>query len=113
MSYIHPQDMRKNEPERVRGLGDSVMKELASFYAEGRMNRLEGLEANPKIKSMELLRKISWVGETTAEKLWDRGLRTIEDVRARGQHLMTEQARICLSRYTCVCVCVDGGGRTI
>eukprot|EP00903_Cladosiphon_okamuranus_P022154 g20373.t2 len=47
----------KNEPERVRGLGESVMKELTTFYKEGRMNRLDGLEADPKLKCLELFQK--------------------------------------------------------
>lgn len=96
------QDLRKNEPERVRGVGDSVMKELSTFYEEGRMNRLEGLEADPRVRSLELFQKISWVGPIKARELFDYGLRSIEDVRERGQHILTEQGRICLSR--CVCV---------
>ena len=100
------QDLRKNEPHRVRGLGESVMKELTTFYEEGRMNRLEGLEADPKLRSIELFQKVSWVGPVKAEELYDHGLRSIEDLRAKGQHLLTEQARICLSRCVCVCVCV-------
>lgn len=100
------QDLRKNEPERVRGLGDSIMKELTTFYEEGRMSRLDGLEADPKLKALELFQEVSWVGPKKAEELYDNGLRSIEDLRASGQHLLTKQARVCLSRYSvCVCVC--------
>ncbi|CAM9244849.1 unnamed protein product, partial [Hapterophycus canaliculatus] len=92
-------DIRRRDPDRVRGIGDSVIKELESFYAEGKMYRLDGMEADPKLKCLELFNKISWVGEVTAKKLYSEGMRSIEDVRARGQHLLNEQARICLSRH--------------
>lgn len=74
------------------------MKELTTFYEEGRMDRLDGLEADPKVRCLELFQKVSWVGPKKAEELYDNGLRSIEDLRARGQHLLTEQARVCLNR---------------
>ncbi len=92
------QDLRRNEPERVRGLGDSVMKELKAFYEEGRMGRLEGLEADPRVRRMELFKKVGWVGDVKARELFDHGITSIEDLRARGQHLLTKQSRVCLSR---------------
>eukprot|EP00752_Nemacystus_decipiens_P005447 g4937.t1 len=92
-------DLRKNQPERVRGLGESVMKELTTFYDEGRMNRLDGLEADPRVRCLELFQKVGWVGSATAEKLYGEGMRSIEDLRARGQALLTEQQRICLNRH--------------
>lgn len=76
-----------------------MMRELETFYEEGKMHRLDGMEADPKLKCLELFNKISWVGEVTAQKLYSEGMRSIEDVRERGQHLLNEQARICLSRY--------------
>lgn len=81
------------------------MKELTTFYEEGRMDRLVGLEADPKLRSLELFQKVGWVGPKKAEELYNDGLRSIEDLRARPD-LLTEQQKICLNRYVYVCVCV-------
>lgn len=93
------QDLKKREPERVRGLGKSVMEELEAFYEEGKMNRLNDLEADPKLRCLELFQTISWVGPKKAEELCKAGMRTLEDVRTKGMHLLTEQARLCLNRW--------------
>ncbi|CAM9611406.1 unnamed protein product [Ectocarpus sp. 12 AP-2014] len=92
-------DLRKHEPQRVRGLGDSVMKELSTFYEEGRMHRLDGLEADPKLKCLKIFQEVGWVGAVKAQQLYDKGMRSIEDLRTKGLHLLSEQAQICLDRH--------------
>lgn len=100
------QDLKRAEPQRVKGLGESIMAELKTFYEEGKMNRLVGLEADRKVKCLELFQQVGWVGAKKAETLYDYGLRSIQDLRDRGQHLLTEQARVCLNRCVRACVCV-------
>lgn len=74
------------------------MKELSTFYEEGKMHRLDGLEADPKLKCLKIFQEIGWVGAVKAHQLYDKGMRSVEDLRTKGLHLLSEQAQICLNR---------------
>lgn len=96
------QDLKKNEPERVGGIGDGAMKELTAFFAEGKGKaRAPVLETDPSELEacLKLFQEVGWVGAVKAQQLYDKGMRSIEDLRTRGRHLLTEQMRICLNRY--------------
>ena len=101
------QKLRRSDKDEdkasVHGLGDSVMRELKAIYETGESPRLDGLAADPKVRCLELFQKIGWVGPVKARELYGNGIGSIEELRAKGQHLLTEQARICLSRYVWFC----------
>ncbi|CAM9648921.1 unnamed protein product [Ectocarpus sp. 8 AP-2014] len=95
-------DLRKNDPERVRGIGDGAMKELTAFFAEGKGKaRPPVSEADPPALEacLKLFQEVGWVGAVKAQQLYDKGMRSIEDLRTRGRHLLTEQMRVCLNRH--------------
>ncbi|CAN0206851.1 unnamed protein product [Ectocarpus sp. 12 AP-2014] len=94
-------DLRKNDPERVRGIGDGAIKELTAFFAKSKGRaRSPVSEADPSAVEtcLKLFQEVGWVGAVKAQQLCDRGMRSIEDLRTRGRHLLTEQMRVCLNR---------------
>ncbi|CAM9422741.1 unnamed protein product [Ectocarpus sp. 6 AP-2014] len=94
-------DLRKNDPERVRGIGDGAMKELTAFLAEGKGKaRAPVSEADPPAPEacLKLFQEVGWVGAVKAGQLYDKGMRSIEDLRTSGRDLLTEQMRVCLNR---------------
>ena len=44
-----PQSLKKNDPARMRGIGESALALLDEFYSEGKMDRFEGLSSDPRV----------------------------------------------------------------
>ncbi|CAM9118444.1 unnamed protein product, partial [Laminaria digitata] len=41
--------IKKSNPSRMRGIGESALALLDEFYSEGKMDRFEGLSSDPRL----------------------------------------------------------------
>lgn len=72
----------------VKGIGKRNIEKIAQFLkfgiipeAEEKKELLKDLENNPKNKIIKLFSSVKGIGEKVAERLWELGMRTIDDLR--------------------------------
>jgi DNA polymerase lambda len=75
----------------IPGVGKAILEKSAQFIAEGKINKLQALASDDKLKTLEALGKIFGVGPKNAEKLYLKGIRSIADLRRRVELLDNRQ----------------------
>ncbi|SPQ98727.1 unnamed protein product (mitochondrion) [Plasmodiophora brassicae] len=65
----------------VKNVGDSIMTKIKEIIATGTCAKQRWLESDERVQAMKELTSIWGVGLKTAKELYDRGCRTIDDVR--------------------------------
>eukprot|EP01029_Cantina_marsupialis_P026978 TRINITY_DN7400_c0_g1_i2.p1 TRINITY_DN7400_c0_g1~~TRINITY_DN7400_c0_g1_i2.p1 ORF type:complete len:624 (-),score=183.07 TRINITY_DN7400_c0_g1_i2:105-1976(-) len=81
----------------IKGIGDSMKEKVNEILATGHLTRAENLDADTKAKMA--FQEIWGVSLKTAEDLIQKGYRSIEDLRARGQHELNHQQKHGLLYY--------------
>jgi DNA polymerase/3'-5' exonuclease PolX len=81
----------------MKGIGSSILEEIRSILATGHSGRLEALKSDPKLQVLQLLQSVHGIGPAIAEKLYAQGVRTLDDLRARGS--LTAQQALSLRYY--------------
>ncbi|CAB1100093.1 unnamed protein product [Ectocarpus sp. CCAP 1310/34] len=71
------------------------------FLPRARARRSPVSEVDPPTVEacLKLFQEVGWVGAVKTQQLYDKGMRSIENLRTRGRHLLTEQVRFCLNRH--------------
>lgn len=87
-----------HEVSKIHGIGKKMQDKIREVLETGQLQRLVEFENNPQILTMLAFSQIWGVGATTARILWNRGYRSIEDLRARGQADLNAQQIIGLAR---------------
>lgn len=82
------------ELEGVKGIGKTVLANLDEYTKTGRIEALERERANP----LHTLTRIFGVGPKKAQSFIDKGITTIEDLRA-NPHLLTNASQAGLRHY--------------
>ncbi|XP_021747836.1 DNA polymerase lambda-like [Chenopodium quinoa] len=70
--------------DQVKGLpniGKSLRDHIQEIVSTGKLSKLEHFENNEKVKTISLFGDVWGVGPTTAQKLYDKGHRTLEDLK--------------------------------
>jgi hypothetical protein len=83
----------------IKGIGDSIRDKIHEILETGKLQKLKYFKDDPKIKSMIELSRIWGVGDKTALKLIKQGYKSVKDLRAKGQHILTFQQKIGLKYY--------------
>ena len=66
--------------DEIPFIGDGIKKKVKEFLEQGKMSQLEVLQADPKLSILNDLEKIWGVGPVAAQKLYSKGIRSIEDL---------------------------------
>ena len=77
-----------NQVKGIKGIGKRNVEKISQFLkfgiipeAEEKKKLLNSLEKNPKNKIIKLFSSVKGIGEKVAEKLYDLGMRSIDDLR--------------------------------
>jgi DNA polymerase/3'-5' exonuclease PolX len=82
------QDVRKINR---RGLGPKMQKKLVEILSTGTLRKRAAMENDERIKVIELFTGIHGVGASTAQKWYNRGLRTLEELPLHVELSHTQQ----------------------
>eukprot|EP01034_Spumella_vulgaris_P023242 gene23242-29446_t len=83
----------------LHGIGQSVRDKIEEVIDTGSLQKLEHFHEDPKMQTLHTFANIPWVGPVTAETLYKKGYRSIDDLRERGKHDLTEQQLVGINHY--------------
>eukprot|EP00939_MAST-03C_sp_MAST-3C-sp1_P001517 g1517.t1 len=66
---------------KLPGIGKNMYDHVEEILNTGRFDKLETAMSNPRTAALFALKKIIWVGSKTAEQLYSKGFRTIDQLR--------------------------------
>lgn len=72
--------------KKLPGIGAKILAKISEFLLLGQMRRLS--EKSEDAKRMDEMRKIHGIGEQVLNKLWTKGLRSVEQLR-QNQHMLS------------------------
>ena len=75
--------------DEIPFVGSGIKKKVKEFIEQGKMTKLESLQADPKLMVLEELAKIWGVGPVAAQKLYDKKIRSVADLRKKPELLTT------------------------
>ena len=88
--------------KKVKGIGKSILTKIEQFLETGEINKVseikKSFEPSEKEKTIESFLNIWGVGEIKAEKIWNQGYRSIEDIR-KNPSVLNRQQLIGLKYY--------------
>lgn len=94
------------QAKKIDGVGKSIADKIQEYIFTGYIQQVEDIkeemkkqeEKTSEQKTIEMFKKIHDVGEITARKFYDLGMRTLDDIR-RNQNLLTRNQKIGLKYY--------------
>jgi DNA polymerase beta len=88
--------------QHLKGLGDAIQKKIQEIMATGQLQSAERAKEKYPIEALSAFQNIYGVGPAKARELTDKGLRTIDELRAnvqRNPSLLNDKQRIGLAYY--------------
>ncbi|KRX08433.1 DNA polymerase lambda, fingers domain [Pseudocohnilembus persalinus] len=82
----------------VPGIGNKILKKIKEILETGELQKAKNMSNEEKYKVVSLLCGVWGIGETTGEQLYQRGIKTIKQLR-RNQHLLNKNQIIGLKYY--------------
>ena len=67
--------------DKVPNIGDGIKKKIKEFIEDGTIKRFEFIETDEKTNILKLLESVWGIGPKNAQKLYDKKIRSIEDLR--------------------------------
>ena len=74
--------------EGLPALGEGIIKKIREFIADGTIKRFEFIDTDPRTQTIQLLEGVWGLGPRGAEKLYQKGIKSIEDLR-KNEDLLT------------------------
>ena len=84
--------------EGVPGLGEGIIKKIREFIEDGTIKRFEFIDTDPRTQSIQLLEGVWGLGPRGAEKLYNKGIKSIADLR-NHEDLLTTMQKVGLKYY--------------
>ncbi|CDW74543.1 helix-hairpin-helix motif family protein [Stylonychia lemnae] len=84
--------------DKVPNIGDGIRKKIKEFIDDGIIKRFEFIDTDEKHNTLKLIESVWGIGPKNAQKLYDKKIRTIEDLR-KNQHLLTDMQKIGLKYH--------------
>lgn len=94
-----PRITKMEQLNGLKGVGSSIREKIQEIMETGTLKKLNNFKNDPKIKSLTELSGIWGVGEKTASDLMKKGFKSVQDLRDRGMHLLTQQQKVGLRHY--------------
>jgi len=76
-------EFRNGGKKGRKGIGKKTWDKIGEIVQYGKLQRIESLKSDPKIRTVLEFNKIWGVGAATAGNLWKKGFRSIYDLRSR------------------------------
>lgn len=83
--------------KHLPGIGSSMVEKIKEILCTGRLQKLESLKADPKVQTLQHLASIWGVGPKLAQKLYQAGHRSVEDLVKESS--LSQMARIGIMYY--------------
>lgn len=80
-------------------IGDGIKKKIKEFLDTGVIQRFEFLKNDERALTLDLFGEVWGIGPVAAGKLYQKGLRTIEDLRKKQDEVLTDMQKIGLKYY--------------
>ncbi|CAB3223495.1 unnamed protein product [Arctia plantaginis] len=80
-----------DEAKKLKGIGDKIAKKLDEFNETGKLKKLESINLNENVKSINILTRVSGIGPVKAADLVRSGIKTIEDLKNNEDKLNHHQ----------------------
>ncbi|XP_071829199.1 DNA polymerase beta-like [Apostichopus japonicus] len=80
-----------DEAKKLDGVGDKISKKIDEFLQTGKLQKLEKIRKDDTSESINLLTRVSGIGPAAARKLFDDGIKSIEDLRKKQDKLNHHQ----------------------
>ncbi|KAJ6631595.1 hypothetical protein B0H10DRAFT_1772340 [Mycena sp. CBHHK59/15] len=71
---------RMAEVSSLPHIGDKILSKVAEYVTEGKIGESQTIEASSRFRSLSAFSSVYGIGPTTARKLYDSGLRSIDDL---------------------------------
>jgi ERCC4-type nuclease len=84
-----PRVTRAKDLAGIDGFGESIISKIDEILKTGRLQKLENFKKDPVLMSKMELMKIWGVGVNRADTLYRLGYHSVEDLRSRGEKVMT------------------------
>jgi DNA polymerase lambda len=75
--------------EGLPGVGEGIIKKIREFIADGTIKKFEFIETDERTQSIQLLEGVWGLGPKGAEKLYNKGIKTIDDLR-KNEEILTK-----------------------
>ncbi|KAI5079691.1 hypothetical protein GOP47_0005170 [Adiantum capillus-veneris] len=83
--------------KHISGIGSSVIDKIKEILCTGKLQKLEGLKADPKVCTLQHLASVWGVGPKLAQKLYQAGHRSVDDLVKEPS--LSQMARIGVKYY--------------
>lgn len=80
-----------DEAKKLKGIGDKIAKKLDEFNQTGKLKKLESINQNEDVISINLLTRVSGIGPVKAAELARSGIKTIEGLKNNEDKLNHHQ----------------------
>lgn len=80
-----------SEAKKLNGIGDKISKKIDEFLETGKLRKLEKIRDDEGSQTITLLSRVTGIGPAAAKKLYDDGIRTLDDLRKSPQKLNHHQ----------------------
>ncbi len=87
------------EAEKLRGIGGKISHLIDEFLKNGRIEYVQQLKRDEKLLVLKEFCKIHGVGPVTANKWYQEGVRTVEEVKSKRAATLTSQQRLGLTYF--------------
>eukprot|EP01017_Pseudomicrothorax_dubius_P034101 TRINITY_DN4632_c0_g4_i1.p1 TRINITY_DN4632_c0_g4~~TRINITY_DN4632_c0_g4_i1.p1 ORF type:complete len:470 (+),score=87.17 TRINITY_DN4632_c0_g4_i1:356-1765(+) len=84
--------------ENLPGIGDKLKQKIKEILETGKLLKAEVMEGTEENRALDLLSRVWGIGPKTAKKLYERGIKTIEDLR-QNQGSLTKNQKIGLKYF--------------
>jgi DNA polymerase lambda len=88
-----------DQVRHVPGIGTSIAQHVHEYLETGHIRKRLEMERSPYFQSIRAFTKIHGVGKGTAKRWYSMGLRTVDDLRARQDTLLTRDQKTALKYY--------------
>ncbi|RMZ98382.1 DNA polymerase beta [Brachionus plicatilis] len=80
-----------SEAKKLNGVGQKIAEKIGQYLETGKMEKLEKIKTNFNANVIKELTRVTGIGPTHAHKLFDEGIRSIEDLKQNQDKLNHHQ----------------------
>ncbi|KAM4678051.1 DNA polymerase beta [Discoglossus pictus] len=86
------------EAKKLDGVGAKIAEKIDEFLATGKLRKLEKIRQDDTSSSINFLTRVTGIGPAAARKLFDEGIRNLDDLR-KNEHKLNHHQKIGLKYF--------------
>lgn len=87
-----------SEAKKLEGVGAKIAEKIDEYLTTGKLRKLEKIRNDDTSSSINFLTRVTGIGPAAARKLFDEGIRTLEDLK-KNEHKLNHHQRIGLKYF--------------